>query len=169
MIVVAIVGILATLAVFMFTKSTARARASEVPAVFAEFRIKQEQYHLENGLYFTTGDETNIGSWFPTSPAAPSSGGNPSTPTDQPTAWTEDLRMVIDKSALYCSYVTIGRTNGQSYGSVAQATFGAPSAVQPTNFFYNIAECDLDGKTSVNSRYFSSSTTDGIIKVNDGR
>ncbi len=40
MIVVAIVGILASIAIFMFTRHVAKAKASEVPAMFAELKIR---------------------------------------------------------------------------------------------------------------------------------
>ncbi|HWM85814.1 MAG TPA: hypothetical protein VNO33_08245, partial [Kofleriaceae bacterium] len=59
MIVVAIVGILASLAVFMFTRHVAKAKASEVPAMFAELKLRQQQFHLENEEYLSTGaDDT---------------------------------------------------------------------------------------------------------------
>jgi prepilin-type N-terminal cleavage/methylation domain-containing protein len=163
MIVVAIVGILATVAVFMFTKSTAKARASEVPAVFAEFRIKQEQFHMENGVYQSTGDEGTPGDYWPVSPATPSSGGNAIDPL--PATW-QALRMTLDKSALYCSYITVGQTANAGPGAIA-SSYGFTAA--PVNYFYSIANCDLDGKSAVNSQYFSISTTDGLLVDNEGR
>lgn len=166
MVVVAIVGILATLAVFMFTKSTAKARASEVPAVFAEFRIKQESYHVENGSYLSTGDENNMSTWWPDAVASPGSGGID--PTPYPTEW-RDLRIVLDKTALYCSYVSVGRDANVAPGGVANS-FGY-TATPAVNYFFNVAECNLDGETGTanNSRYFSVSTNDGIAKLREGQ
>jgi prepilin-type N-terminal cleavage/methylation domain-containing protein len=166
MIVVAIVGILATLAVFMFTKSTRKARASEVPAVFAEFRIKQETFHVENGTYEATGDENNMATWWPDAVATPESGGVDATP--YPTEW-RNLRMNLDKSALYCSYVSVGRLANVAPGAVA-GSFGY-TATPAVNYFFNVAECDLDGTsgTANNSRFFSVSTSDGIAKLREGQ
>lgn len=163
MIVVAIVGILASVAVYMFSKSTAKARASEVPAVFAEFRIKQEQFHMENGTYHSTGDEGTPGDYWPVTPADPSSGGNPVAPL--PATW-QALRMTLDKSALYCSYITVGQTANAGPGSIA-TTYGFTAV--PVNYFYSIANCDLDGEPAVDSQYFSISTTDGLLVENEGR
>lgn len=166
MVVVAIVGILATLAVFMFTKSTAKARASEVPAVFAELRIKQEAYHVENGTYLSTGDETNTATWHPATVATPSSGGNAAAPI--PAEW-QTLHITLDKSVLYCSYVTVARAGGVAPGAVP-GDFGF-TATPATNYFFNVAECDFDGSTGTtnNSRYFSVSTSDGIAKLREGQ
>ena len=163
MIVVAIVGVLASVAVYMFTKSVNKARSSEVPAVFAEFRIKQEQFHMENGVYQSTGDENTPSDYWPAAPAAPSSEGNAIAP--MPATW-QALRVNLDKSVLYCSYVTVGKTANTAPGAIAAGYgFTAPA----TNYFYSIANCDLDGKPAVNSQYFSISTTDGLMVDNEGR
>src|SRR3989304_3133894 len=54
MIVVAIVGIPAAIAVSMYRRSVAKAEAGEVHGVFGEIRMKQEQFHVENDKYLAT-------------------------------------------------------------------------------------------------------------------
>src|SRR5690606_33138255 len=60
MVVVAVVGVLASVAVFMFGKQRTKARASEIPVVFGEFQLRQEQFHLENDEYLSTGNEAGF-------------------------------------------------------------------------------------------------------------
>src|SRR5688572_20234593 len=62
MIVVALIAILATLVIPSFFSESNRAKAeSEVAAVFAELRTKEEAYKVEKGVYLSTGaDETDL-------------------------------------------------------------------------------------------------------------
>lgn len=162
MVVVAIAGILATVAVFSYIKYTQRARASEVHAMFAELRLRQEQYQAETGQYLSTGaNETTY------HPAAPSGPDAPNPVNPMPAEWLA-LRMQPDKTHLYCSYVSItGPGGGGSIGPVANS-FGM-LAPPLTNWYYLIAECDLDGDPAVNSLYFSQSDVDGTAVQNKGR
>jgi type II secretory pathway pseudopilin PulG len=162
MIVVAIISILVSVAVPMFTKTTRRAKSSEVPAMLAEFRLRQQQYQTENGEYLSTG--VNDTDYYPVTPAGPD------TPTiiAPPQSWT-DLRMQPDKAALYCAYVSIAGEAGinSNIGVTAANSFGM--AAPPVDWFYVIAECDFDGDTTNNSFYFVRSDMDGIAKQNEGR
>ncbi len=166
MIVVAIIGILSAVAVFMFSRSTAKARASEVPAMFAEFRIKQESFHLENGTYLSTGaDETDF--YPPTGPATSASG-----PIDLSTIavdpeW-QQLRINSDKNSLYCNYVNIAGPAGAT-PSQAQAVAFNFNAVQNVNWFYMLAQCDLDSDSSQYSVYFARSGAGGQAVQNPGK
>lgn len=165
MIVVAIIAILASIAVPMFTKTTRRAKSSEVPAVFAEFKLRQEQYHTENGKYLSTGASET--SYHPAAPAGPNT---PTSIMPLPSEWRA-LRMNPDKDALYCAYVSIAGLggDGSNIGAVAQS-FGM-TAAPAVNWFYVIAECDFDSHPGAasNSFYFTSSNLDGIAKQNEGR
>ena len=163
MIAVAIVGILATVAMFAYTKYVRKARSSEVPAMFAEFRVKQEQYHAENGTYLSTGaDDTD---YHPASPAGPE---NPTTVLPFPTEW-DDLRINTDKQLVYCAYVAIAGDGGDATNIGAKATAFGMSAAPAANWFYLIAECDLDSDSTNNSFYFARSDLDGIAMEDDGR
>jgi prepilin-type N-terminal cleavage/methylation domain-containing protein len=148
MIVVAIVGILAGLAVFMFTRQTNRAKASEVNAMFAEFKVRQEQYHLERGEYQDTG------ALWPTSPPDRTAvelnvPGN--------AAWTQ-LRMNPDRTNLYCRY--------QAKTTLPYpASFpGAPAPPADEDWYFLHAQCNFEGRTSPAdyTNYLSVSFRDGI-------
>ena len=166
MIVVAIIGVLASLAVFMFNRSKRNALASEVPAVFAEFRIRQEGFHLENGSYNPT-NSTNVETvWFPATPAIPKDGATDITGS-MPTEWRQ-LRFSSDKNALYCSYVNIAGAPADNPQAIAQG-FGFDSTTKPpTNWFYMLAFCDLDGSGGNYSTYFARIGADGQAVQNPG-
>jgi prepilin-type N-terminal cleavage/methylation domain-containing protein len=148
LIVVAIIGILATVAVFMYTKITRKAKSSEVPAMLAEFRLREEQYAVENGVYLSTGtSETDT---WPTAP------GGPDTPTSigtLPDEW-KSLRMNPDYKALYCAYVVQAGPGGDDANIGAKAgEFGMTDA-PATNWFYALAKCDFDSNPATFSYYF---------------
>ncbi len=163
MIAVAIVGVLATVAMFAYTKYIRKARSSEVPAMFAEFRLKQEQFHAENGTYMSTGaDDTD---YHPASPAGPD---NPNDIAPLPQEWI-DLRINTDKAFLYCSYVAIAGDASDATNIGAKANDFNMTTAPATNWFYLIAECDLDSDPTQNSFYFARSDLDGLAKEDDGR
>lgn len=164
MIVVAIIGILAAVAVFMFTRSTAKARASEVDAIFAEFKIKQEQYHTENGVYLSTSAANDDSDYHPAAPGPNSA----QTIAPLPALW-QTLRMAPDTTALYCAYVTIAGAGGDdtNIGATAQA-FDMTTAPNQ-NWYYLVAECDFDSDSTVNSIYFARSDVTGKAVHNPGK
>ncbi len=131
--------------------------------MFTELRLRQEAYHVENGAYLSTGaDESDA---FPASPSGPS-GGTEIQP--MPATWTA-LRLRPGRDTVLCTYVSMAGDGGDdtNLGAVAQS-FGMDSA-PATNWYYLLAECDMDGNSSVNSFYFSRSDTTGVAKRNEGR
>ena len=173
MAVVAIVGVLATIAVFMFRRQANKAKASEVKAVFAELKVREEQYFLENNTYACM---PNLGAcddsvFFPDS--TPTADARPYDPTG--TSWI-DLKVNVDKPALYCVYsVTAGAANTPAaIGPIAElpvANNGFNHTTVPTGdaWYYLLAECNFDGDSSLNSRYFARSDHSGMAVNNDGR
>jgi prepilin-type N-terminal cleavage/methylation domain-containing protein len=166
MIVVAIIGILATIAVFMFTKHVAKARASEVPGMFAELKLREQQYHLENEVYLATG--TNDTDFFPT--GSPGSTARPFDITLNP-AW-QALKLNPDKTLLYCVYVVRSGAGGDATNVGATASgapfnLGGTLALPAINWFYLLASCDFDGDGNT-STYFTLSDTEGTIVSNPG-
>src|SRR5262245_13092259 len=100
MVVVAIIAVLAAIAIPSFFRESSKAKAdAEVGAMFAELRVRQEQYHLENGRYLSTGTGESD-TW----PATPNRAKQPILPL--PTSWTS-LRMIPSEQKVACSYVTI--------------------------------------------------------------
>ena len=161
MIVVAIVGILAGVAVFMFGKSSDKVKVeSETAAVIGEFKIRQQQYQLENGSYLATGAaETDV------HPAGVYDGKNSLAPI--PATWTQ-LKFTTSKNAVRCGYVVITGDGGDdtNIGPIA-TSMGV--TVPATDWYYVLAECDSDGDSSVNAYYLATSVSDEIAVENPGR
>jgi type II secretory pathway pseudopilin PulG len=177
MIVVAIVGILASIAIFMFTKHVAKAKASEVPAMFAELKIRQQQFHLEHEQYLSTGATDN--DYFPTDDPPGKSAqlfditasDVPPVPqgTDFPDPSWKTLRVRPDKTSLFCVYVAIaGRADdlGNAGPKATAAPFNLTDAPR-VNWFYLMAECDFDGDGTP-AIYYTLSDIEGTIVSNPG-
>ncbi|MEM9489648.1 MAG: prepilin-type N-terminal cleavage/methylation domain-containing protein [Myxococcota bacterium] len=172
MIVVAIVAIIATVAVPMFMRTVRRAKSAEVPAMFAAIQTSQEGYYSENGEYLTTG---SVGTPFPDPPAEsqrhPASPAGADTATNIspiPDSWTA-LRIQSEKTALYCSYVTISGGAGEDSRIGSKGNdFGFLTAPEK-DWYYVLAECDFDNDSATNSHYFTSSELDTTLKENEGR
>lgn len=171
MIVVAIIGILAGIAVFMFGKSKKKATAaSEIAPMFGEFKIRQEQYNLENGSYLSTGaDDTDT--W----PTAPSGGQAPTELAPLPAEWTA-LKMQPDKQSVYCAYVSMAGDGGDGTNVGPTVSLAAPAGfsfattdVPAVNWYYILARCDFDDDSTVDSLYFARSDREGFMKINEGR
>ncbi len=160
LIAVALVGVLAGLAVMKFGKQTRKSRATEVNAIFAELRNRQEQYHLENGVYFSTGaDESAI---HPAAPGARSRAINPI-----PAAWTP-LRVKSPMANVYCGYVVMAGRGGDGSNLGAKAVDFGLAAAPATDWYYLLAHCNLDGNNARDSYYFAWSGDTRIQKQNDG-
>lgn len=161
MVVVSIVAVLAAVALPNFTSDSRRAKGdSEVGAFFAELKVREEQYALENGKYLSTGgSETDT---YPlTLTAAAQTLGT------LPTTW-QTLKVRPPESQARCGYVVIAGTPSTAPGTMATSTFGYTSA--PTrNWFYLLAHCNLDGDSAVDSWYFISNDSAKIQKINYGR
>lgn len=165
MIVVAIIGILASLAVYMFSGQRNKVTAkSEVAAIFAEFKIKQEQHRLEKGSYLSSNlANSEIETW---PPGTPSTDGSKKTLLPYPPNWVA-LRMAPETSAVRCSYVMIvGAANDATVGTVA-ARFGY--AGDDEDWYYMVAECDMDQNPDVNSFYFQHSGESELFYVDQGK
>lgn len=177
MIVVAIIGVLAAIAVYAYGKVTTSAEIdSEVNAIFAEFRVRQEEYHAENGAYLSTGPSETV-MFPPGAPRRPQDApvdinpfliavdGSGGTPADQ---WVL-LRMRPRKSTLRCGYAAIaggaGAAVGESGGAVLQMNSPAPQS----NWYYLLARCDADGDNAVDSLYLSRHDREETLIQNKGK
>lgn len=179
MVVIAIIGVLATVATFMFIRHLHKARASEVPAMFAEMKLHEQQFHLENNEYLSTGADD--ADFYPASPGEDAQtfdrNSSPVPPGAQGTtypgpSWVT-LKLSPKKDSLYCGYVAISGTAGDDSTAGPTATaapFNLGSASLPipdADWFYVMAECDFDGDGTY-STYFNLSDTDKRIVQNEG-
>lgn len=160
MIVVAIIAILAGIAIYAFTGQVRSSKATEVHGMFAEIRNRQEQYHNEFNTYLSTGTADNVYHPTPPSPAS-------KTVAPIPQSW-QYLRLQPSKTSLYCGYVTIaGAANDDTAIGTNANAFGF-TAAPARDWYYIIAECDFDGKTT-NSFYFTHSGINVVQEMNPGQ
>tara|TARA_R110002096_G_scaffold44526_13_gene120676 strand:+ start:312310 stop:312828 length:519 start_codon:yes stop_codon:yes gene_type:complete len=172
MIVVAIVGILAALAVLYFGGTQKKIKAkSEVTGMFAEFKVSQESYQLENGSYQSSSAGNDEADMWPASPGA--NGGRVSLLNGGgtlPAEWLL-LRMVPDAAAVYCSYVTIVGEGGDdsTVGTIAADDFSY--VPPPTDWYYVLAQCDMDQNPGAgnDSFYFQHSQSSDLFFIRQGQ
>jgi type IV pilus assembly protein PilA len=165
MIVVAIIGILASLAVYLFGGQQKKTKAqAEVTPIFAEMKLRQEAYRLEEGSYLSTSTTNDESDTWPTSP---STDGSKKTLLPYPTNWTT-LRMAPEASAVQCSYVMIVGDGGDNtnIGTIAKTEFGFTAPAD--DWYYVLAHCDMDQNSTTDSYYFQQSADSELYFVNAG-
>lgn len=164
MIVVVVIGVLAAIAIPMFTRTTRKAKGeAEVAPYFQDFRIRMDQHQQEHGVYPPTLGEGTL------HPAAP--GAQKQSLLPLPAAWTAIRLRPSGSTDVYCGYTwATGLANdGANIGPIAAAVapggfgFTAPA----TNWYYLLAKCNLDGVGGF-SYYFTDSADTSIRKLNEG-
>jgi len=160
MIVVAMIAVLVAIAIPVFSGTSRKAKGmSEVAPYFQDFRTRMDQYQQENGVYPPTIGE---GDFHP-----PAQNAQKQTVLPLPAAWTA-LRLRISGSTdVYCGYTwATGLANDNAnVGPIASTSFSF--VVPATNWYYLLAQCNLDG-TGGSSHYFTSSVDTSIRKLNEG-
>ena len=161
MVVVALVAILAAVALPSFAgESRKAAGTAEVSAFFGELRIREEQYHTENGAYLATGATESA--TFPATPTAAATAVGA-----LPASWTA-LKVRTPESKVRCGYVVIaGTATTGTVGTIAATSFGYTHPNQ--DWFYVLAHCNLDNDPTVDGYYFISSDSATIQKLNPGK
>lgn len=170
MVVVAIIGILAAVAVSYFGKQINKARASEIPYMFGEISVRQQQYMTENNVYISSGSgETNF--W----PATLNGNKGNDLSAGMPALW-RTLRIQPgggggSVNRLYCQYVTLA---GLANSTAGRGTWGNDlwaAAVPTKNWFYSVARCDWNNVRTDWSEYAhrGDQPPSVMMKQNDGR
>lgn len=177
MIVVAIMGILAGIAVYAYRKVTSTAEVdSEVNAIFAEFRVRQEEYHAENGTYLSAGSDADL--FPPGAPRRPQDAaidaapllaavdGTGGTHADN---WVR-LRMNPRKMHLRCGYAAVAGDAGTVVGGMGGGALqmNLPSPPE-SNWYYLVARCDADGDNALDSFYLVRYDREDVLIQNKGR
>ena len=159
-IAVALVGVLAAIAVTSFSKQARKTRGAEAHGMFTALRVAQEQYHLENGTYFSTG--AGESDTWPTAPTKSSQNLLP-----LPTSWnTLKVRLPTEKA--YCGYVTIAGAAGDGTNLGAKAAEFGLTAAPAADWYYILARCNLDGNAARDSYYFTWSGDTQVQKQSEG-
>lgn len=173
MVVVVIVGVLATLAVVGYRQIVQSSHVSEATSMVQNIRAAQEAYHSETQQYDAVSSciPGNLsGGWYPADPVYgvmtgwgaqfAASGGCGQTSN----AWTT-LPVHVDGPVLfgYASIVGPGGTGPTVTG--APVTFPNPS---PTEWYVISAIADLDGNTSTWTQVWADSWTNQVFVTNEG-
>ena len=162
MVVVVLVAILAAIALPAYFAQSQQSKAqSEVNEMFAEFKIREEQYKLENGVYLSTGSsETDTWPLVPSKDLQSYVSGMPAT-------WTQ-IKFQAPESQVRCAYTVVaGPASGGTVGAVAAAApfnFVAP----PVSWFYTLAHCNMDNDATVDGFYFTSSVNSTVLSLHPG-
>lgn len=171
MVTLAVIAILAVIVMPSFSRESRKTKAfSEVQPMFNDLRVRLEQYLQENGKYPPTIGEGTL------HPAGPLN------TTQQvlnplPQAWLDIKVRISGTDQVYCGYtwVTGLANDSANIGPIAKASstttppvgFGFATA-PATDWYYLLAQCNMDGDPAVFSYYFSSSTDQRIQKLNEG-
>lgn len=157
-VVVVIIGILATLASYGYSKWIGRARRAEAVALLAEMSAKEQVYLMEFGAYLPLRADNQpdinevAAAWYPISPDNPAfESKRTATSIANGALWPLQWRNVGLRprtAQLYCTYIlNAGPGNGAAIP--AAATFGTRllSAPGVTNrpWFYALAACNFTG------------------------
>jgi prepilin-type N-terminal cleavage/methylation domain-containing protein len=164
MIVVAIVGVLAVVAGTAYRRYMDAGRVAEVNAMIGEFRVKEEAYKAEAGVYLAT---TTVGEtdYWPVLQAS----GEPKLKfyTPAPASWTT-LGLQPPRQQMYCGYVVVAGPGGAwpaTAGTLGKALWNNAAPALP--FFYVNASCDNDGNPAVNSTFTAGSVSTVVVSKNE--
>ena len=167
LIVVAIIGILGAVAIVAYRKYVAHARKSEVFAMIAAIKSAEDAYKAESSAFISSGiSETD---YYPTLGA---DGTEPKLKSFDPNAagkvnW-QALGISPPASALYCGYVVIAGNAGVApSGARGNTLFNGKTPTRP--WYYVRAECDFDGKSSVNSTFETTHDSEIVYIDNEGK
>jgi prepilin-type N-terminal cleavage/methylation domain-containing protein len=175
MIVVAIMGLLASIAIYAYQKVTSSAEVdAEINAIFAEFRVRQEEFHAENGTYLSTGANETV--TFPgavprrpqdapvdVAPLLAAVDGTGGTPAD---AWVR-LRMSPRKNQLRCVYAAVAGVAGTAVGGSGGGVLAM--GVPESNWYFLVARCDADGDPALDSLYLARHDREDMVVQNKGK
>jgi type IV pilus assembly protein PilA len=190
MIVVAIFGVLATMAGFGWRRYIARARATEASAMLAEIMSREELYKTEFAQYLPLTSGTgkavysNTGSAMSDEAAADFYPLDPSSAvfdtartatsianaTNWPTQWKQ-LGLRPRNTILYCTYMARAGVKSTSVSSQYAARL-LGSATQPVDWYYALAACNMNGTTSWpngETVFGVSSKITNVTAFNDGQ
>jgi len=156
MVVVLIIGILATMGTYGYGKWIGRARRAEAVGILAEMSAKEILYFGDFGAYLPLrGDNTRVQNendtgFYPIAPNNPAfESKRSSTSIANPAGWPADWRAIgirPRRNELYCTYIL--NTGAGNTAVPAALTYGVRimgAAVIPIPWFYALAACNFDG------------------------
>ncbi len=166
MIVVAIVGVLAVIAVVGYRKMTLSAKVTEAKNMIGAIRIAQESYRVERGLYADVGPTpcpTNAGTEQKKWAWTPTCSGGGTLPN-----WTS-LPVHTDGPVQF-GYATVAGT-GAPPGLIGQPTgfVSVPASVGVGPWYFVTASADLDGNGGLFTEVVGTSWGGPIFTFQEGQ
>jgi type II secretory pathway pseudopilin PulG len=176
MVVIVVIGILATLAAYVYSRVMRKARSTEVAAMFGELRAEENAYSAEHNFYLpmcpnpagpANADCAESDMW-PTPLPGRGEAMDIVTP-GLPPRW-QALKVRPMKSSLYCQYVVVAGLAGTVVPAAnvkGRDLYGASPV--PGNWYYLVAQCDWDGDPSVNAIYWQRGDSSELAYENELR
>jgi type IV pilus assembly protein PilA len=163
MIVVVIIGVLASLAIVGYRRLVVSSHVSEATNMVNNIRAAQEAYHSETLQYAGISQSVVNGPFYPTNAPVEktvTAWGAPCTVCVPGMDWSM-LPLHVDGPVMFGYATTAGAANtapGDTSVTVSGQllTFPSPS---PTDWFIVAATCDLDGRGAPNTHVYSTSWT----------
>jgi type IV pilus assembly protein PilA len=170
MVVVVIVGVLATLAVVGYRKIVESAHVSEATGMVHNIRVAQEAYHSEAQGYANISKD--VTSWYPATPAhaiqtgwGAACGSKCVSGVD----WSM-LPLHVDGPVLF-GYVTVAGTPGTNPPATITYQNAVATVPQniPTDWYVIAAAADLDSVSTTGTLVVGGSWTNQISVLNEGQ
>lgn len=169
MVVVVIVGILATLAVVGYRKIIQSSHVSEAMNLVQSIRVAQESYHAETQQYANISPA--LDSWYPNpSPVGNKrmAWGGPCSACTSPT-WT-DLPVHVDGPVMFGYATTAGAANASPTALPGGFPTVTMPAALPTDWYMITASCDIDlDSSNTNTLVLSVSWNNQVAVYNEGQ
>jgi type IV pilus assembly protein PilA len=168
MIVVVIIGVLATLAVVGYRKLITSSHVSEATNMVQNIRVAQEGYHAETQQYAGISKSIAGGSWYPNSSPngmTVTAWGAACTVCNTNMDWSM-LPLHIDGPVLFGYATTAGPANTTSSDTSVTVDGQTVSFPQPslTDWFIVAAACDLDNDgNSPDTHVYTTSWTNQVF------
>jgi len=170
MIVVVIVGILATLAVLGYRKLVQSAHVSEATAMVNKIRVAQESYHAETQGYANCSpDLFSSSSWYPAAPVygVMTQWGAACSQCNANYDISQVLPVHVDGPVLF-GYATVAGSAGAATQPPTGNNCNLTLAWPAIDFYAIAAEADLDGVPSTHTDVCGFSWTNQIFVYNEG-
>jgi type IV pilus assembly protein PilA len=169
MIVVVIVGILATLAVVGYRQLIQTSHVSEATNNVQSIRVAQEAYHAETQQYAKVSTDL-VSSWYPqTAPTGSvvTQWGGACTACPAASGWSV-LPVHIDGPVLF-GYSTTGGTTGDAAPALPPAMASVTLPAPTNDWFVVDAMCDLDGNGAPYTYVLTTSWSNQVFTFNEGQ
>ncbi len=161
MIVVVLIAILAAIAIPSFMRESNKVKGeAEVQPFLTEIANKQEAFSQGNGVYLS------VATWAPVAPNALTAHKQSFV---QPADWAP-LRISPPNETTRCTFITHAGDSSAPAGPLADAELAACGISYdppPVNYYYVLANCDLNGN-GVQSCYMISSDSTALVKIRSG-